>query len=633
MALARLGGWRGSPARGRLRGGAARLCGPRAVRVLDGCPEGGALAAALQERGLLLPLPRYENCWLARTDPRDVARVEARTVLVTRAQRDAVPPRAPGAPPRLGNWMSPQGLEGAARERFPGCMRGRTMYVIPFCMGPLGSPLAKMAVQLTDSAYVAASMRVMTRVGAPVLRALARGDTGDGDDGDFVRCLHSVGCPLPAHDAPEPPGVWPCDPARTLIAHVPERRRVVSYGSGYGGNSLLGKKCLALRLASWLARDEGWLAEHMLIVGVTDPAGRTTYVAGAFPSACGKTNLAMLRPALPGWRVRCVGDDIAWMRFGPDGRLRAINPECGFFGVAPGTSARTNPAALATVRRDTIFTNVGLRSDGAPHWEGLDEPLEPGVTLTDWLGRPWQPGSASPCAHPNSRFCAPARNCPVMDPAWEDPAGVPIDAIIFGGRRPRGVPLVFEAFNWRHGVFVGSAMRSEATAAAEHRGGQLLHDPFAMRPFFGYNAGRYLSHWLALGERAGARLPRIFHVNWFLRDDDDDGDNGDNGGGGAPRGRFLWPGFGHNAHVLAWICGRVRGEAPALASPVGLVPPPGALATPPGVPYAKLFPAQRDFWLAEAAELRRFYQENFGPDLPPEIWGELEALERRVRPL
>ncbi|XP_064359442.1 phosphoenolpyruvate carboxykinase [GTP], mitochondrial isoform X2 [Dromaius novaehollandiae] len=558
-AIARLGGCRRGPpalARG-LRAGAeagalpprvqafveegARLCQPRAVHVCDGSEaEGAALLAQLQDDGLLHPLPKYENCWLARTDPRDVARVESRTVLVTERERDAVPPTAPGATRQLGNWMSPAALEQAVQERFPGCMR---------------EPLVSQ---------------------------------------------------------------WPCNPEKTLVAHVPDRREIISFGSGYGGNSLLGKKCFALRIASRLARDEGWLAEHMLILGITDPEGRKKYVAAAFPSACGKTNLAMLTPALPGWRVECVGDDIAWMKFGPDGRLRAINPESGFFGVAPGTSLRTNANAMHTVQRNTIFTNVGQSSDGGVYWEGLELPTTPGVTFTSWLGKPWSPGDPEPCAHPNSRFCAPARQCPIMDPAWEDPQGVPIDAIIFGGRRPQGVPLVFEAFNWRHGVFVGSAMRSEATAAAEHAGKQLLHDPFAMRPFFGYNAGQYLAHWLAMGERAGARLPRLFHVNWFLRD---------------AAGRFVWPGFGHNARVLAWVCRRVDGEPSARPTPVGLVPRPGALdlAGLPGVAYEDLFPVERPFWEHEARQLRRYFDEHFGPDLPPELTAELEALEGRLK--
>ncbi|CAM9121761.1 unnamed protein product, partial [Bubo scandiacus] len=450
--------------------------------------------------------------------------------------RTRVAPPGPGHPKRSSEEKKK--VQEKGKTKVPQKVKkkiSRTLFVVPFLMGPPGSALAQPGLQLTDSGYVAASMRLMTRVGHPALPALAQGD--------FIRCLHSVGRP------PEDVGShWPCDPARTLVAHEPARRRIVSYGSGYGGNSLLGKKCVALRLAAWLAREGGWLAEHMLIVGVTDPAGHKRYLAAAFPSACGKTNLAMMRPALPGWRVQCVGDDIAWMKFDSQGRLRAINPEFGFFGVAPGTSTRTNPAAMATIQANTIFTNVGQTSDGGVYWEGLEETLPPGTTITSWLGQPWSPGDPQPCAHPNSRFCAPASQCPVMDPAWEDPEGVPIDAIIFGGRRPEGVPLVYEAFDWRHGVFIGSAMRSEATAAAEHTGRRLLHDPFAMRPFFGYNAGQYLAHWLAMGEREGAQLPRFFHVNWFLR---------------GPDGRFLWPGFGHNARVLAWICGRLAGAETA----------------------------------------------------------------------
>ncbi|XP_068025754.1 LOW QUALITY PROTEIN: phosphoenolpyruvate carboxykinase [GTP], mitochondrial-like, partial [Melanerpes formicivorus] len=401
--------------------------------------------------------------------------------------------------------------------------------------------------------------------------------------------------------------------------HLPSQRRIVSFGSGYGGNSLLGKKCFALRIASCLAREEGWLAEHMLILSVTDPQGRKRYLAAAFPSACGKTNLALLSPALPGWEVRCVGDDIAWMRFDHQGRLRAINPECGFFGVAPGTSWKTNPKAMATISSNTIFTNVGLTSQGGVYWEGIDQDLPPGTTFTSWLGQPWTPGDPQPCAHPNSRFCVPAGQCPAMDPAWEDPEGVPIDAIIFGGRRPRGVPLVYEAFGWRHGVFVGSSLRSEATAAAEHQGRQLLYDPFAMRPFLGYNAGQYLAHWLGLGERLGLQLPRVFHVNWFLRD--------------PAQGTFLWPGFGHNIRVLAWICSRLRGEGSAKEVPFGLVPQEGALDLQglPGVSYSQLFPLDKGFWGQEVQELRSYYEEHFGQDLPRELWEELEALEGRLR--
>lgn len=416
----------------------------------------------------------------------------------------------------------------------------------------------------------------------------------------------------------EPVCQWPCNPEKTLIGHVPDQREIISFGSGYGGNSLLGKKCFALRIASRLARDEGWLAEHMLILGITNPAGKKRYVAAAFPSACGKTNLAMMRPALPGWKVECVGDDIAWMRFDSDGRLRAINPENGFFGVAPGTSATTNPNAMATIQSNTIFTNVAETSDGGVYWEGIDQPLPPGVTVTSWLGKPWKPGDKEPCAHPNSRFCAPAGQCPIIDPAWEAPEGVPIDAIIFGGRRPKGVPLVYEAFNWRHGVFVGSAMRSEATAAAEHKGKVIMHDPFAMRPFFGYNFGRYLEHWLSMEGRKGVRLPRIFHVNWFRRDE---------------AGRFLWPGFGENARVLDWICRRLDGEDSARETPIGLVPKEGALdlSSLGAIDTTQLFSLPKDFWQQEVHDIRSYLTEQVNQDLPKEVLAELEALEGRVR--
>ncbi|KAK7801469.1 hypothetical protein U0070_006632 [Myodes glareolus] len=560
----------------------ARLCQPESIHICDGSEaENAATLALLEEQGLIRKLPKYKNCWLARTDPKDVARVESKTVIVTPSQRDTVPLLADGARGQLGNWMSPDEFQRAVDERFPGCMQGRTMYVLPFSMGPVGSPLSRIGVQLTDSAYVVASMRIMTRLGTPVLRALG--------DGDFIKCLHSVGQPLTGHGDPVSP--WPCNPEKTLIGHVPDQREIVSFGSGYGGNSLLGKKCFALRIASRLARDEGWLAEHMLILGITNPAGKKRYVAAAFPSACGKTNLAMMQPALPGWKVECVGDDIAWMRFDSEGQLRAINPENGFFGVAPGTSATTNPNAMATIQSNTLFTNVAETSDG---------------------------GDKEPCAHPNSRFCVPARQCPIMDPAWEAPEGVPIDAIIFGGRRPKGVPLVYEAFNWRHGVFVGSSMRSESTAAAEHKGKIIMHDPFAMRPFFGYNFGHYLQHWLSMEGHKGARLPRIFHVNWFRRDE---------------TGRFLWPGFGENARVLDWICRRLEGEDSARETPIGLVPKEGALNLSglKAIDNIQLFSIPKDFWEQEVRDIRSYLTEQVNQDLPKEVLAELEALEGRVR--
>ncbi|XP_034354901.1 phosphoenolpyruvate carboxykinase [GTP], mitochondrial [Arvicanthis niloticus] len=587
----------------------AHLCQPEGIHICDGTEaENTATLALMEEQGLIRKLPKYENCWLARTDPKDVARVESKTVIVTPSKRDTVPLLADGASGQLGNWMSPDEFQRAVDERFPGCMQGRTMYVLPFSMGPVGSPLSRIGVQLTDSAYVVASMRIMTRLGTPVLKALG--------DGDFIKCLHSVGQPLTGHG--DPVGQWPCNPEKTLIGHVPDQREIVSFGSGYGGNSLLGKKCFALRIASRLARDEGWLAEHMLILGITNPAGKKRYVAAAFPSACGKTNLAMMRPALPGWKVECVGDDIAWMRFDSEGQLRAINPENGFFGVAPGTSAATNPNAMATIQSNTLFTNVAETSDGGVYWEGIDQPLPPGVTITSWLGKPWKPGDKEPCAHPNSRFCVPARQCPIMDPAWEAPEGVPIDAIIFGGRRPKGVPLVYEAFNWRHGVFVGSSMRSESTAAAEHKGKTIMHDPFAMRPFFGYNFGHYLEHWLSMEGRKGARLPHIFHVNWFRRDE---------------AGRFLWPGFGENARVLDWICRRLEGEDSAQETPIGLVPKEGALNLSGlrAIDTSQLFSIPKDFWEQEVRDIRSYLTEQVNQDLPKEVLAELEALEDRVQ--
>ncbi|XP_008838062.1 phosphoenolpyruvate carboxykinase [GTP], mitochondrial isoform X1 [Nannospalax galili] len=586
----------------------AHLCQPEGIHICDGTEaENTATLSLLEQQGLIRKLPKYKNCWLARTDPKDVARVESKTVIVTPSQRDTVPLPTSGARGQLGNWMSPADFQRAVDERFPGCMQGRTMYVLPFSMGPVGSPLSRIGVQLTDSAYVVASMRIMTRLGTPVLQALG--------GGDFIKCLHSVGQPLTGHG--DPVSQWPCNPEKTLIGHVPDQREIVSFGSGYGGNSLLGKKCFALRIASRLARDEGWLAEHMLILGITNPAGKKRYVAAAFPSACGKTNLAMMRPALPGWKVECVGDDIAWMRFDSEGQLRAINPENGFFGVAPGTSATTNPNAMATIQSNTIFTNVAETSDGGVYWEGIDQPLPPGVTVTSWLGKPWKPGDKEPCAHPNSRFCVPARQCPIMDPAWEAPEGVPIDAIIFGGRRPKGVPLVYEAFNWRHGVFVGSAMRSESTAAAEHKGKIIMHDPFAMRPFFGYNFGHYLQHWLSMEGRKGARLPRIFHVNWFRRDE---------------AGRFLWPGFGENARVLDWICRRLDGEDSAQETPIGLVPKEGALDLSGlgAIDTTQLFSLPKDFWEQEVRDIRSYLMEQVNQDLPKEVLAELEALEGRL---
>uniref|UniRef100_A0A3B4BHV2 phosphoenolpyruvate carboxykinase (GTP) n=1 Tax=Periophthalmus magnuspinnatus TaxID=409849 RepID=A0A3B4BHV2_9GOBI len=571
--------------------GAAEECKPSGVHVVTGTPEETAnILAGLEQEGMVKKLPKYKNCWLARTDPKDVARVESKTVIVTKKQRDTIPIPAEGVKSQLGNWMSESDWHRARQERFPGSMAGRTMYVIPFSMGPVGSPLTKYGVQVTDSPYVVASMGIMTRMGTAVMNRLSEGE-------EFVRCQHTLGRPLPL----KAPLVnsWPCNPEKVLITHLPDSRQILSFGSGYGGNSLLGKKCFALRIASRIAKDEGWLAEHMLILGITNPQGVKRYVAAAFPSACGKTNLAMMKPALPGWKVECVGDDIAWMKFDSQGKLRAINPENGFFGVAPGTSDKTNPYAMATISKNTVFTNVGETSDGGVWWEGLDYPPE-GVTLTDWHGNAWKKGNPTPCAHPNSRFCAPAAQCPIIDPQWESEEGVPIDAIIFGGRRPEGQTL----FQYCGFLIV------------------IMHDPFAMRPFFGYNFGDYLAHWLSMETRkAPTQLPKIFHVNWFRKD---------------PSGAFLWPGFGENARVLEWIfkrCGREREDQAAKKSIIGWVPEEGAIDTTglgSAVDMGALFDVPKSFWQKETKELRAYFSQQVGADLPGEVEEELRRLEQRV---
>lgn len=564
----------------------------------------------MAKEGTLQKVPKYENCWLARTNPADVARVESKTFICTQEKSETVPDTKPGIKGTLGNWISPQNYDEAITERFPGCMKGRTMYVIPFSMGPVGSPLSKIGVEITDSPYVVGSMRVMTRIGTAVLNLLD-------SDQPFVKALHSVGTPLSGkHEYPE----WPCDPERTIILHKPAANEIVSYGSGYGGNSLLGKKCFALRIGSTIARREGWLAEHMLILGITNPSGQKKYIAAAFPSACGKTNLAMLNPTLPGYKVECVGDDIAWMKFDKDGVLRAINPENGFFGVAPGTSTKTNPIAMRTVFKNTIFTNVASTSDGGVYWEGLEGEISPDVTITDWHGKPWKKSDGTNAAHPNSRFCTPASQCPTIDPAWESPEGVPISAIVFGGRRPQGVPLVYESFDWQHGVFLGASMRSEATAAAEHKGKSIMHDPFAMRPFFGYNFGDYLKHWLSMEKRTTAKLPKIFHVNWFRR---------------GTQGQFLWPGFGENIRVLDWILRRVENNKDiAEATPIGYIPKPDALITadlPDDVNIDELFSIDKSFWEQEVQDLQKYFNEQLGADLPTAIQAEIDALKYRIK--
>ncbi|XP_077109245.1 phosphoenolpyruvate carboxykinase, cytosolic [GTP] [Ranitomeya variabilis] len=588
----------------------ARTCLPEQIHICDGSEEENKkLLHQMEEIGMIKRLLKYENCWLARTDPRDVARIESKTVIVTQEQRDTVPVAKSGIS-QLGRWMSEDDFEKAFKSRFPGCMKGRTMYVIPFSMGPIGSPLSKIGIQLTDSPYVVASMRIMTRMGTAVLEALG--------EGEFVKCLHSVGCPLPLKE----PLVnnWPCNPELTLITHIPDRREIISFGSGYGGNSLLGKKCFALRIASRIAKEEGWLAEHMLILGITNPKGKKKYFAAAFPSACGKTNLAMMRPSLPGWKIECVGDDIAWMKFDEQGNLRAINPENGFFGVAPGTSVKTNPNAMETISKNTIFTNVAETSDGGVYWEGMDESPDNEISLTSWKNKEWTRGNGEPAAHPNSRFCTPASQCPIIDPKWESSEGVPIEGIIFGGRRPAGVPLVYEALSWQHGVFVGSAMRSEATAAAEHKGKVIMHDPFAMRPFFGYNFGRYLAHWLSMEHLPSMKLPKIFHVNWFRKD---------------RQGSFLWPGYGENIRVLEWMFNRINGEDCATQTPIGYIPAEGSLNLKGlgDVNMEELFEISKDFWEHEVKDIRKYFDDQVNADLPYEIDWELNSLAERLKQL
>lgn len=573
----------------------AALCRPKQVHLCDGSDdEYDRLAASLVQAGTLIPLnpAKRPHSFLARSHPDDVARVEENTFICSKTQENAGP---------TNNWRSPQEMHAILRRLFQGCMEGRTLYVVPYCMGPLDSPFARFGIEITDSAYVVLNMKIMTRMGKAVMDRLA--------NKPFVKGMHSVGVPLPPGKKDVP---WPCNPQNRWIAHFPEERSIWSFGSGYGGNALLGKKCFALRIASAIGRDEGWLAEHMLILGITNPEGKKKYFAAAFPSACGKTNLAMLQPTLPGWKIECVGDDIAWMHFGKDGRLYATNPEAGYFGVAPGTSMKTNPNAMMTLTKNALFTNVALTQDKDVWWEGMTP--TPPLGLISWLNEPFDLASGKTAAHPNSRFTVSSKQCPAYDPQAENPQGVPISAMIFGGRRASTLPLVFESWNWQHGVFLGATVSSETTAAAKGEIGKVRHDPFAMLPFCGYHMGDYFQHWLDMGTKTTAPLlPKIYQVNWFRKDEN---------------GKFLWPGFGENSRVLKWIFERTDDQTQAIDSPIGRLPVSLDL-TGLSVSLPSLLEVNKEAWLHECDELEQYFK-IFGTHLPKTLHKELETLKTRL---